>query len=117
MKDFYIRQVERALSLPRKKKREVLRDLQEIFDSGAEHGESPGQIIERLGSPQEFASSVQEAESSRRQAVSAPAGGVKRWKGALLLSVWAAAVVCVLLPHGSSSGYSRLQGSSARPMP
>ena len=34
----YLRQVEKALSLPRGKKKEILRDLQEAFDSAAEHG-------------------------------------------------------------------------------
>ena len=40
MKEEYIRRVGRLLALPGKQKREVLRDLEEIFASGAEHGET-----------------------------------------------------------------------------
>ena len=58
MKEEYIRQVRKHLSLPRKRKQEVLRDLEEIFDSGAEHGETEQQVAERLGSPEEYAAGV-----------------------------------------------------------
>ena len=40
---------------PRSAKTEVVRDLQEIFASAAEHGESEQQAAERLGTPREFA--------------------------------------------------------------
>ena len=59
MKEQYIRQVAHHLSLPRKQKREVLRDLQEIFASALEHGESENQVIARLGDPQEYARGVE----------------------------------------------------------
>lgn len=59
MKEQYIRQVAHHLSLPRKQKREVLRDLQEIFASALEHGESENQVIARLGDPQEYAREVE----------------------------------------------------------
>ena len=55
MKEQYIRQVGKNLHLPRRAKAEVVRDLQEIFASAAEHGESEQQIIARLGPPREFA--------------------------------------------------------------
>lgn len=60
MKEDYIRRVRRALHLPAKAKKEVVRDLNEIFSSAAEHGEHEQQVIERLGSPQEFADSAAE---------------------------------------------------------
>ena len=55
MKKQYIRQVRKALHIPRSAKTEVVRDLQEIFASAAEHGESEQQVAERLGTPREFA--------------------------------------------------------------
>ena len=58
MKEEYIRQVKRRLSLPGKQKLEVLRDLEEIFASGAEHGETEQGIIQRLGTPEEYAAGI-----------------------------------------------------------
>lgn len=58
MKQEYIQQVGRALPLPGKQKREVLRDLEELFASAAEHGESEAQVLDRLGSPEEYAKEV-----------------------------------------------------------
>ena len=60
MKEQYIRQVEKELNLSRKAKTEVVRDLNEIFNSAVEHGETEQQVIERLGTPQEFANSTAE---------------------------------------------------------
>lgn len=60
MKEQYIKQVEKELHLSRKAKVEVLRDLNEIFASAAEHGETEQQVIERLGTPKEFADSTAE---------------------------------------------------------
>ena len=40
MKEQYIRQVEKELNLSRKAKTEVVRDLNEIFNSAVEHGET-----------------------------------------------------------------------------
>ena len=51
----YIKQVKRELSVPRGRKKEVLRDLEEAFASAKEHGESEAEVIARLGTPQEFA--------------------------------------------------------------
>ncbi len=48
MKKQYIRQVRKDLHIPRSAKTEVVRDLQEIFASAAEHGESEQQVAERL---------------------------------------------------------------------
>ena len=60
MKEQYIKQVKKELSLPRKMKKEVVRDLNEVFASAMEHGETEQQIIQRLGTPREFADSTAE---------------------------------------------------------
>lgn len=60
MKQQYIRHVKKALNLPREQKAEVLRDLDEAFASALEHGETERQVIERLGTPDEFADSIHE---------------------------------------------------------
>ena len=60
MKEPYIKQVEKELHLSRKATAEVVRDLNEIFASAAEHGETEQQVIERLGTPKEFADSTAE---------------------------------------------------------
>lgn len=60
MKEQYIKQVEKELHLTRKAKAEVVRDLGEIFASATEHGETEQQVIERLGTPKEFADSTAE---------------------------------------------------------
>lgn len=60
MKQQYIRQVKKALNLQREQKAEVLRDLDEAFASALEHGETERQVIERLGTPDEFADSIHE---------------------------------------------------------
>ena len=41
-------------------KKEVVRDLNEVFASAMEHGETEQQIIQRLGTPKEFADSTAE---------------------------------------------------------
>ena len=53
MKQKYTRKVKNAL--PRRLRAEVLRDLEEIFASASEHGETEQQVIERLGCPCSFA--------------------------------------------------------------
>ena len=62
MKEQYIRQVKKELHASRKRKKEVARDLNEIFASAAEHGETERQVVERLGTPKEFADSAAESE-------------------------------------------------------
>ena len=75
MKEQYIKQVEKELSLPRKMKKEVVRDLNEVFASAMEHGETEQQIIQRLGTPKEFADSTAEqfgidnASSKKRKGI------------------------------------------------
>ena len=47
MKEQYIKQVEKELHLSRKAKADIVRDLNEIFASAAEHGETEQQVITR----------------------------------------------------------------------
>lgn len=51
-RETYIRKVKKQLDCSVKEKEEIVRDLQEIFDSGKEHGKSESQIIKQLGKPQ-----------------------------------------------------------------
>lgn len=60
MRENYMKQVNRNLVVSRKKKKEIIRDLQEAFVSAVEHGETEQQVIERLGSPVDFADSIHE---------------------------------------------------------
>lgn len=60
MREVYIKQVKKELLLPKKQKQIVLRDLEEMFASAKEHGESELQVIERLGSPKEFVINTEE---------------------------------------------------------
>ena len=50
----------KELLLPKKQKQIVLRDLEEMFASAKEHGESEQQVIERLGAPKEFVINTEE---------------------------------------------------------
>lgn len=54
MKEHYIKQVKKELLISRKQKNDVLRDLDEVFTSAMEHGETEQQVIERLGSPKDL---------------------------------------------------------------
>ncbi len=58
MKETYIRQVRRALRVSRKLRREVVRDLNEMFASALDNGETEEQVIKRLGPPKEFADGI-----------------------------------------------------------
>lgn len=60
MREKYIKQVEKELHIPRKAKKEVIRDLNEIFASALENGETEQQVIDRLGNPKEFAENTAE---------------------------------------------------------
>lgn len=60
MRERYIKQVSKELSVSRKQKKEVIRDLEEVFASALEHGETEQQVIERLGSPKDFANNIHE---------------------------------------------------------
>jgi uncharacterized membrane protein len=60
MREEYIKKVKKELSASRNIKNEIIRDLNEAFDSGKEHGESEKQVIDRLGTPKDFAESMEE---------------------------------------------------------
>lgn len=66
MREQYIKQVKKELAVPRKLKNEVLRDLNEAFDSATEHGETEEQVIDRLGTPKDFAENVEETAGFNR---------------------------------------------------
>ena len=58
MKDEYIKKKKKNLHISMKAKNEIIRDLDEIFDSALENGETEQQVIDRLGAPKEFAENV-----------------------------------------------------------
>ena len=62
----YIKEVKRELSVPRRAKKEIARDLEEAFASALEHGESADQVMERLGSPKDYTESIEEQTKSGR---------------------------------------------------
>ena len=59
MKKNYIRRVKLELNVPHKKKKEIIRDLEEISASAAEHGETEQDVIDRLGPAEEFAAGME----------------------------------------------------------
>lgn len=58
----YIKQVEKHLYVSDKIRNKIIADLEETFDSGYENGKSEEEVIEQLGSPQDFADEVNNAE-------------------------------------------------------
>lgn len=90
MKETYIQQVKQELSLPKKKKEAIARDLREAFACALEHGETEQQVIERLGSPAEFARGVQEQLDTN------PARGQK-WRNCLSIILPLVAGIVLLL--------------------
>lgn len=70
MKEQYMKRVKKLLRVPRRKKRDILRDLEESFASAAEHGETEQQLLDRLGTPEEFTAAMGSPEDEadwRRQ--------------------------------------------------
>lgn len=65
MKQHYINKVMRKLKIPANRKKEIARDIEEAFSSALEHGETVQQVIERLGSPEEFAANINGQELSK----------------------------------------------------
>ncbi|WP_313344579.1 HAAS signaling domain-containing protein [Sedimentibacter sp.] len=66
MREEYIKKVKKELSVSRNQKREIIRDLNEAFDSAKEHGETEKQVIDRLGTPKDFAESMEETVGFNR---------------------------------------------------
>ena len=121
MKEQYILDVERALSLPRAQKKEVVRDLGEIFASALEHGETEQEVIARLGPPEEFAESMAEQLGGgrhRRERRRRLAGVC----GFLAAAVWWGAFLYIRLHRvpeeviGQADGMTALQVSSSLPI-
>lgn len=88
MKEQYIKQVMRALSGQGARKREVQRDLQEIFDSAHEHGQTDLQVIERLGAPEDFAQSILGEQKVQRKG---------RWRWVVIGFLLFVVAVCGIL--------------------
>ena len=101
MKKNYLRRVRRALLCSRRRKNDILRDLNEIFSSAAEHGESDAQVIARLGSPEEFAASMEETTASDRAAILRRRRALR-----IILPASAAAIVCLLLYFLTNNPFS-----------
>lgn len=55
MRKEYINSVKKHLNCSPREKKEIIRDLNEIFESANEHGESDQDVIDRLGAPSEYA--------------------------------------------------------------
>lgn len=75
----YIQEVKKKLNCSRTEKEEILRDLNEIFDSAAEHGESEAAVMNQLGKPQDYVEALgclkrSEPMSGKRKAAIAVAG-------------------------------------------
>ena len=67
----YIRLVSRNIKVSKRRKREIISDLEELFELAERNGESEEQVIERLGEPEMFAmncveSLLEETEQSNR---------------------------------------------------
>lgn len=95
MKEKYIEQVKRELTISRKQKIAIIRDLEEAFASALEHGETEQQVIERLGTPKEFASTVQEEKKG--------AGHGRAKRVALIICTFALATVSLAISVISKS--------------
>lgn len=95
MKEKYIRQVKRQLRTSDRVKQEILRDLEEIFSSALEHGETEQQVLERLGKPREFADNAAEQfgvdnRRKRRQQIGITGGAAA---ALLIAALWLQAPV------------------------
>lgn len=92
MEERYLRQVKRALCLPGKRKKEVVRDLREAFASAKENGEPTEAVIERLGSPEDFAGGIHEQlgidAAAKRRRRDAFAGAMLLLLAAAWLVLW-----------------------------
>lgn len=90
MTEKYVQEVKRTLSVSRVKKQEIMRDLREMFSSAEEHGESAGQVIERLGTPKELARNIEQQMGFDR-------AGHRRRRLVLIFCLAAIAVILFLL--------------------
>lgn len=63
----YIKRFRRSLSVPSRRKKEILRDVTELFHTAREHGEEAHDVISRLGTPETFAKSLSEPFQKSRK--------------------------------------------------
>ncbi len=112
MKDHYIKQVGKKLAVPRAKRKEILRDLEEIFLTAQEHGEDEQQVIDRLGAPEEFAQHIEESFGSngpvRRKTAAAAGIGILCAVAVICFSLYGTA--CATRVPEEAIGYA--QGST-----
>lgn len=99
MKRQYLKQFKKELSVPRKRKKEILRDLHEAFLSAAEHGETEQAVIERLGPPKEL------AEDIAGQLEAYPAAHRKRKRAVCSGFLFVSSAICFLLYGAASFSY------------
>ena len=88
MKESYKKQVAKSLSVSRRQKREILRDIDEIFASAREHNEGEAEVLARLGTPKAFARNIEEQLPGGRRNRK---GRARRWGIALTLAAGTAA--------------------------
>lgn len=89
MKEQYMKEVAGELTLSRQRKKEILRDLEEIFSSAQEHHEDERQVMERLGPPREYARNIEEQLGSGR-------GCRKQGKRSVITGIYGAAAAASL---------------------
>lgn len=97
MKNSYISRVRRKLTLPHGKKKEVMRDLEDIFATAKDRGEGEAETISRLGAPDEY---VKETE-----AAFGVDGARLRRKRLAAVAFAFAFVAVVALAFGVAAGY------------
>lgn len=60
MREEYTKKAIKELSVSRNQRREIIRGLSEASDSVEEYRETEKQVIDRLGTPEDFAESMKE---------------------------------------------------------
>ena len=87
MKQSYIDAVNRSKLIPKAKKEEIIRDLEEIFAESAHHGETQTELEVRLGTPESFARGFESVTANKQG---------KKWPYVVLTSVFGVSFVCSL---------------------
>lgn len=98
MKDDYIKNVRRKLKFSNKRKKEIIEDLNEIFATAQENGETEEMVIKRLGTPSSF---VKECEDNLADEIADRKA--KLWKCAWSVILLIMAVIC-MIPYLSIHG-------------
>lgn len=106
MRQQYIKRVSKKLSVSPERKKEILRDLEEVFASAIEHGETERQVIDRLGTADEFAASMSMSERESTH------GSKKRFVGSIvsfaisLISFLVYGIIKKMQPPQGAIGYA-----------